>query len=91
MKWKCLICHGVFDAESDGRSRCSWCGSVATMAGDVERNEPVLVLISGDLPLELDRVPFRDGQVVKLGRVRPQGSVFTAAMFSDYIRSMRNW
>ena len=89
MKTKCLRCHGVFDGVSG--SRCTLCGSNATIDCKVERNEPVLVLIHGDLPLELDRVPFRDGQVVKLGRVRPQGSVFTAAMFSDYIRSMRNW
>ena len=73
MKTKCLRCHGVFDGVSG--SRCTLCGSNATIDCKVERNEPVLVLIHGDLPMELDRVPFRDGQVVKLGRVRPQVSL----------------
>lgn len=33
-----------------------------------------LVMISGDLPLPLDRVPFRSGQVVRLHRMR-QGTI----------------
>lgn len=89
MKWKCLTCRGTFTGSDHHSERCPHCGSAETIDCNVE---PVrLTVIGGELTLGLDEVPFRAGQVVRLG-TPPPGEMpnFTAKMFSDYIRAMRN-
>lgn len=70
MKWKCLSCGGwVPVIPGNLNTICPHCGS--DESGLNRSGQPVpLVLITGELPLALEQVPFSAGQVVRLERRR---------------------
>lgn len=81
-----MSCRGTFRGASDRHSRCPFCGSDDTFDCNVE---PVpLVMIGQKVDLDLDLVPFRANQVVRLGRVRPAASGFTEEVFFNMVSAM---